>query len=74
MEFTSIKTNLPRSKEAKAAATHDLPELIARHHSEAQIAVKKAKAAAAARDRTARHHTEAQIAAKVAKAAKASKN
>jgi len=41
-------------------------EIEARHHTEAQIAAKKAKAAG--RSLEARHHTEAQIAAKKAKA------
>ncbi|TGO49662.1 hypothetical protein BCON_0204g00160 [Botryotinia convoluta] len=51
--------------------TRDIPGLINRHHTEAQIAAKEAKAGKKnGRDVESRHHTEAQIAAKKAKASK----
>ncbi|KAF4612821.1 hypothetical protein G7Y89_g15552 [Cudoniella acicularis] len=61
---TSISTYANFSQGGNA----NLAALFARHHTEAQIAAKKAKAGARDVDTREPHHTEAQIAAKKAKA------
>jgi len=61
---------LTTTKDGALSWARSLLHLDARHHTEAQIAAKKAKAAKAGKREAEAHHTEAQIAAKKAKAAK----